>query len=129
MVALRVPKDSTEQKMQHHVFDTETRKAAASEHRRRYSLSYYIISSEKCQYTYQKNTKIYIHRLITAEGLVYFLNTILPLAIFREKKKEFHRGGTLSFYLEAFAICRATYTPLADACEREWVIPLPSPMM
>ena len=27
------------------------------------------------------------------------------------------------------AICLATYTPLADACEREWVMPLPSPMI
>lgn len=27
------------------------------------------------------------------------------------------------------AICRATYTPLAEAWERECVTPLPSPMM
>ena len=26
------------------------------------------------------------------------------------------------------AICLATYIPEADACEREWVTPLPSPI-
>ena len=94
-------------------------------------IRYHIISylRKSVNIHIEKNTKIYIHRLITAEGLVCFLKTILPLTIFKAKKKESHRGGTLTIYLEAFAICRATYTPLADACEREWVIPLPSPMM
>jgi len=30
---------------------------------------------------------------------------------------------------DLFAMFRATWTPLAEAWEREWVIPLPSPMI
>jgi len=33
------------------------------------------------------------------------------------------------FYYFADAISRATCTPLADAWESEWVMPLPSPMI
>ena len=33
-----------------------------------------------------------------------------------------------SFY-NPFVISLATYTPLADAWDREWVTPLPSPIM
>ena len=34
-----------------------------------------------------------------------------------------------SKYMVYWVMLRATYTPLADAWDREWVMPLPSPMM
>ena len=39
------------------------------------------------------------------------------------------RFDGLDRYALYFAMSRATWTPLAEAWDREWVIPLPSPMI
>lgn len=46
-----------------------------------------------------------------------------------EKSPEIYDFSHSLFTYILAAICRATYTPLAEAWEREWVTPLPSPIM
>ncbi len=55
---------------------------------------------------------------------------LLNIANSNLKKETRSEERVLFFYINIYlAISLATRTPLAEAWEREWVIPLPSPMM
>ena len=60
--------------------------------------------------------------LTPAEGMI-------PGGAISPYKKGLTQNGQAFCYYSSSVIVRATWTPLADAWDREWVMPLPSPMM
>ena len=80
------------------------------------------------RYGFNRKTRIVTDRDLTDLGDLDCLGSVCHSFSMQKRPWECSPKAVLLFY-QLGTMFRATWTPLAEAWEREWVMPLPSPMI